>query len=88
VILYDERVSMEILEFARREAKKSCRQQRHLRNRDEINGLIIGLAKAGARRRSGATIPWPTRRTPLPQGRLSRRGVPGITTAATRGRAG
>ena len=52
VILYDDLVSPQILEFARREAKKmlvgktgygpSCKQ-------DEINGLMIGLAKAGRR---------------------------------------
>jgi uroporphyrin-III C-methyltransferase/precorrin-2 dehydrogenase/sirohydrochlorin ferrochelatase len=50
VILYDDLVSPEILEFARREAKKmlvgkadgaSCTQ--------EINRLIVGLAKAGRR---------------------------------------
>ena len=52
VILFDDLVSGEILDFARREAKKllvgktgrgpSCRQ-------DEINGLMVGLAKSGRR---------------------------------------
>jgi uroporphyrin-III C-methyltransferase / precorrin-2 dehydrogenase / sirohydrochlorin ferrochelatase len=52
VILFDDLVSPEILEFARREAKKmlvgktghgpSCRQ-------DEINELMVSLAKAGRR---------------------------------------
>ena len=52
VILYDDLVSPQVLEFARREAKKllvgktgyapSCKQ-------DEINGLMIGLAKSGRR---------------------------------------
>ena len=52
VILFDDLVSPEILEFARREAKKmlvgktghgpSCKQ-------DEINALMVGLAKAGRR---------------------------------------
>jgi uroporphyrin-III C-methyltransferase/precorrin-2 dehydrogenase/sirohydrochlorin ferrochelatase len=52
VILYDDLVSPEILEFARREARKllvgktghgpSCKQS-------EINGLMTGLAKAGRR---------------------------------------
>lgn len=52
VILFDSLVSAEILDFARREAKKmlvgktghapSCRQ-------DDINGLMVSLAKAGRR---------------------------------------
>ena len=52
VILFDDLVSPEILEFARREAKKmlvgktghgpSCKQ-------DEINALMVGLAKSGRR---------------------------------------
>jgi uroporphyrin-III C-methyltransferase/precorrin-2 dehydrogenase/sirohydrochlorin ferrochelatase len=52
VILYDDLVSPGILEFARREAKKmlvgktghgpSCKQ-------DDINGLMVGLARAGRR---------------------------------------
>jgi len=52
VILFDDLVSADILDFARREAKKmlvgktghaaSCRQ-------DEINALMIALAKAGRR---------------------------------------
>ena len=52
VILFDDLVSPEILEFARREAKKmlvgktghgpSCKQ-------DEINALMVGLAKPGRR---------------------------------------
>ncbi|MGB9366588.1 MAG: SAM-dependent methyltransferase, partial [Xanthobacteraceae bacterium] len=52
IILFDDLVSPEILEFARREAKKmqvgktahgpSCKQ-------DEINALMIALAKAGKR---------------------------------------
>ena len=52
VILFDDLVSPEVLEFARREAKKmlvgktgygpSCKQE-------EINGLMIGLAKGGRR---------------------------------------
>ena len=52
VILFDDLVSKEVLDFARREAKKllvgktghgpACKQS-------EINGLMIGLAKAGRR---------------------------------------
>jgi uroporphyrin-III C-methyltransferase/precorrin-2 dehydrogenase/sirohydrochlorin ferrochelatase len=52
VILFDDLVAQEILEFARRETKKmlvgktghgpSCRQ-------DEINAMMVGLAKAGRR---------------------------------------
>ena len=52
VILYDDLVSKEVLDFARREAKRmlvgktghgpSCKQS-------EINGLMIGLAKSGRR---------------------------------------
>jgi len=52
VILYDDLVSLEVLEFARREAKKmlvgktgygpSCKQS-------EINAVMIGLAKSGRR---------------------------------------
>ena len=52
VILFDDLVSPEVLEFARREAKKmlvgktgygpSCKQ-------DEINELMVGLAKSGQR---------------------------------------
>lgn len=52
VILYDDLVSSEVLDFARREAKRmlvgksgrkpSCKQ-------DEINGLMIALAKQGKR---------------------------------------
>ncbi len=52
VILYDDLVSAEVLDFARREAKRmlvgktgrkaSCKQ-------DDINGLMIGLAKQGKR---------------------------------------
>jgi uroporphyrin-III C-methyltransferase/precorrin-2 dehydrogenase/sirohydrochlorin ferrochelatase len=52
VILFDDLVATEILDYARREAKKmlvgktgygpSCRQ-------DEINNLMLGLAKAGRR---------------------------------------
>ncbi len=52
VILFDDRVSTDVLDFARREAKKmlvgktgrpaSCRQ-------DDVNALMISLAKAGRR---------------------------------------
>ena len=52
VILFDDLVSPEVLDFARREAKKmlvgktghgpSCKQ-------DEINALMVGLAKSGRR---------------------------------------
>ena len=52
IILFDDLVSPDVLEFARREAKKmlvgktghgpSCKQS-------EINGLMVGLAKAGRR---------------------------------------
>ena len=52
VILFDDLVSPDVLDFARREAKKmlvgktghgpSCKQ-------DEINALMVGLAKAGRR---------------------------------------
>jgi uroporphyrin-III C-methyltransferase / precorrin-2 dehydrogenase / sirohydrochlorin ferrochelatase len=51
VILYDDLVSPEILEFARREAKKMlvCQAGGPSGKQDEINGLIVGLAKAGRR---------------------------------------
>jgi len=51
VILYDDRVSPEILEFARREAKKMLvgKTDGPPSRPDEINGLIVGLAKAGSR---------------------------------------
>ena len=52
VILFDDLVSRDVLDFARREAKKmlvgktgygpSCKQ-------DEINALMVGLAKQGKR---------------------------------------
>ena len=51
VILYDDRVSPEILEFARREARKMLvgKTGSPSGRQDEINGLIVGLAKAGRR---------------------------------------
>ncbi len=51
VILYDDRVSPDILEFARREAKKMLvgKTGGPSGQQDEINGLIVGLAKAGRR---------------------------------------
>jgi uroporphyrin-III C-methyltransferase/precorrin-2 dehydrogenase/sirohydrochlorin ferrochelatase len=51
VILYDDLVSPEILEFARREAKKMLvgKTGGPSGNQDETNGLIVGLAKAGRR---------------------------------------
>jgi len=51
VILYDDRVSPEILEFARREAKKLLvgKAGNPSSKPEEINGLIVGLAKAGRR---------------------------------------
>jgi len=51
VILYDDRVSPEILEFARREARKMLvGKAGNLSGKpDEIGGLIVGLAKAGRR---------------------------------------
>jgi uroporphyrin-III C-methyltransferase/precorrin-2 dehydrogenase/sirohydrochlorin ferrochelatase len=51
VILYDERVSPEILEFARREAKKMLvgKAGGLSGKQDETNRLIVGLAKAGRR---------------------------------------
>jgi uroporphyrin-III C-methyltransferase/precorrin-2 dehydrogenase/sirohydrochlorin ferrochelatase len=51
VILYDDLVSPEILDFARREAKKMLvgKTGGASGNQDEINRLIVGLAKAGRR---------------------------------------
>src|SRR5205814_9234550 len=51
VILYDDGVSPEILEFARREAKKMLvgKTGGASGKQDEINRLIVGLAKAGRR---------------------------------------
>jgi uroporphyrin-III C-methyltransferase/precorrin-2 dehydrogenase/sirohydrochlorin ferrochelatase len=50
VILFDERVSPEILEFARREAKKMLVGETGLSDAvGEINALMVGLAKAGRR---------------------------------------
>ena len=45
VILFDERVSMQILDFARREAKKLLVGKAS----DDTNELMVGLAKAGRR---------------------------------------
>jgi uroporphyrin-III C-methyltransferase/precorrin-2 dehydrogenase/sirohydrochlorin ferrochelatase len=89
IILFDDLVSPEILEFARREAKKmrwksagpSCTQ-------DEINGLMVGLAKAGRRvvRLKGGDpmICRPRRRrdpTACSQSGVAIEIVPGITAA-------
>ena len=52
VILFDERVSIEILDFARREAKKLLvgkASDGASGNHDETNGLMVGLAKSGRR---------------------------------------
>jgi uroporphyrin-III C-methyltransferase/precorrin-2 dehydrogenase/sirohydrochlorin ferrochelatase len=52
VILFDEYVSVEILDFARREAKKLLvgkTSQGPSSTQDEINSLMVGLAKAGRR---------------------------------------
>jgi uroporphyrin-III C-methyltransferase/precorrin-2 dehydrogenase/sirohydrochlorin ferrochelatase len=52
VILFDEHVSVEILDFARREAKKLLvgkTGQGPSSTQDEINSLMVGLAKAGRR---------------------------------------
>src|SRR5205814_10159554 len=51
VILYDDGVSPEIWEFARREAKKMLvgKAGGASGKQDEINRLIVGLAKAGRR---------------------------------------
>src|SRR5262249_23130109 len=46
VILFDERVSMEILDFARREAKKLLVSKA---SDDATNELMLGLAQAGRR---------------------------------------
>jgi uroporphyrin-III C-methyltransferase/precorrin-2 dehydrogenase/sirohydrochlorin ferrochelatase len=54
VILFDEWVSMEILDFARREAKKLLVGKAG----DDVTDLMVGLAKAGRRvvRLSGADV--------------------------------
>ena len=52
VILFDERVSIEILDFARREAKKLLvgkASDGSPGGQNEINGLMVGLAKSGRR---------------------------------------
>jgi uroporphyrin-III C-methyltransferase/precorrin-2 dehydrogenase/sirohydrochlorin ferrochelatase len=49
VILFDDLVSPEILEFARREAKKMLVGHGLSGTQDEINGLMVGIAKAGRR---------------------------------------
>jgi uroporphyrin-III C-methyltransferase/precorrin-2 dehydrogenase/sirohydrochlorin ferrochelatase len=51
VILFDEHVSVEILDFARREAKKLLvgKASQGSSAQDEINSLMVGLAKAGRR---------------------------------------
>jgi len=50
VILFDDRVSTDILDFARREAKKMLVGKTGLRCRhDEISVLMVSLAKAGRR---------------------------------------
>ena len=52
VILFDEHVSVEILDFARREAKKLLigkTSQDPSSTQDDINNLMVGLAKAGRR---------------------------------------
>ena len=90
VILIDDLVAPAILDFARREAKKmmvgktgfapSCRQ-------DEINALMVSLAKAGTARgaaqgrRSDDLRPRRRRDRGLPQGRIPVEVVPGISAA-------
>ena len=52
VILFDERVSIEILDFARREAKKLLvgkASDGSSGDQNETNGLMVGLAKSGRR---------------------------------------
>src|SRR6185295_6959399 len=52
VILFDERVSIEILDFARREAKKLLvgkASDGASGDQDETNGLMVGLAQSGRR---------------------------------------
>jgi uroporphyrin-III C-methyltransferase/precorrin-2 dehydrogenase/sirohydrochlorin ferrochelatase len=52
VILFDERVSIEILDFARREAKKLLvgkASEGSSGGQDGTNGLMVGLAKSGRR---------------------------------------
>ncbi|MGE0766360.1 MAG: siroheme synthase CysG [Hyphomicrobiaceae bacterium] len=52
VILYDDLVSSEVLELARREAKRICvgkRGHRQSCRQDDINGLLIRLARSGRR---------------------------------------
>jgi len=59
VILFDEQVSMEVLDFARREAKKLLVRKASDASGepDDVIGLMLGLAKAGRRvvRLSGAS---------------------------------
>ena len=86
VILFDDLVSPEILEFARREAKKmlvgktgdgpSCKQ-------DEINGLMVGLAKAGRRvvRLKGGDPAADEEIAACRKAGIAVEAVPGITTA-------
>jgi uroporphyrin-III C-methyltransferase/precorrin-2 dehydrogenase/sirohydrochlorin ferrochelatase len=52
VILFDEHVSVAVLDFARREAKKLLvgkTGEGHSSAPEDINGLMVGLAKAGRR---------------------------------------
>jgi uroporphyrin-III C-methyltransferase/precorrin-2 dehydrogenase/sirohydrochlorin ferrochelatase len=81
VILYDDLVSPEILEFARREAKKML--VGNTGNRDEINSLIVGLAKAGRRvvRLRGGNPAVDEETAACRKAGVAVEAVPGITTA-------
>jgi len=86
VILYDDRVSPEVLEFARREARKmlvgkasgaSCTQ-------DESNRLIVGLAKAGRRvvRLKGGDPPADNEIAACRKAGIAVEAIPGIAAAS------
>ena len=85
VILYDDRVSPEILEFARREAKKMLvgKAGGPSGKQDKINSLIVGLAKAGRRvvRLKGGNPAIDEEIAACRHAGIAVEAIPGITTA-------
>ena len=85
VILYDDLVSSEILEFARREAKKMLvgKASDASGKQDETNKLIVGLAKAGRRvvRLKGGNPAFDDEIAACRKAHITVEAIPGIATA-------
>jgi uroporphyrin-III C-methyltransferase / precorrin-2 dehydrogenase / sirohydrochlorin ferrochelatase len=85
VILYDDLVSPEILEFARREAKKMLvgKTDGPSGQQNEISGLIVGLAMAGRRvvRLKGGNPAIDEEIAACRHAGIAVEAIPGITTA-------